>query len=172
MNVVRIARPSEYAGIGNLLVEVYSQLVDFPKPDEQPAYYKLLANVGALTEKPGVEILVAENGNSISGAVVYFNDMTFYGSGGTATKEMSAAGFRLLGVRPQARGIGVGKSLTNACIDKARSSGKKELIIHTTNAMKTAWKMYERMGFERSPDLDFLQGSLEVFGFRKRLVNS
>jgi hypothetical protein len=32
--------------------------------------------------------------------------------------------------------------------------------------MLIAWKMYENFGFERSVDLDFLQGELAVFGFR------
>ena len=40
------------------------------------------------------------------------------------------------------------------------------MIIHTTNAMKNAWAMYEKIGFKRSEDLDFMQGNLEVFGFR------
>jgi DNA-binding HxlR family transcriptional regulator len=36
---------------------------------------------------------------------------------------------------------------------------------NTTRAMETAWRMYEQLGFRRSPDLDFRQGNLEVFGF-------
>ena len=35
--------------------------------------------------------------------------------------------------------------------------------------METAWRMYEKTGFVRSPDLDFKQGELEVFGFRLKL---
>ncbi len=33
-------------------------------------------------------------------------------------------------------------------------------------AMRTAWGLYERMGFARSEDLDFLQQGFPVFGFR------
>jgi hypothetical protein len=43
------------------------------------------------------------------------------------------------------------------------------MIIHTTKAMQTAWKMYEDIGFKRSIDLDFMQGELPVFGFRLTL---
>ncbi len=32
--------------------------------------------------------------------------------------------------------------------------------------MRTAWGLYERMGFARSEDLDFLQQGFPVFGFR------
>jgi ribosomal protein S18 acetylase RimI-like enzyme len=77
-----------------------------------------------------------------------------------------ASGFRLLAVSPSARGKGIGKLLTEACISKAITDGNSQLIIHTTMAMQTAWKMYEHRGFKRSEDLDFMQGTLAVYGFR------
>ena len=45
------------------------------------------------------------------------------------------------------------------------------MIIHSTMAMQTAWKMYEKLGFKRSGDLDFIQGELPVYGFRLVLYN-
>jgi GNAT superfamily N-acetyltransferase len=164
---IRNADPSEFNEIGQLMVSVYSQLDGFPKESEQPDYYQALANVGAFTHKPDTSLLVAvSEENNISGALVYFDDMTFYGSGGTATKEKNASGFRLLAVDPGARGRGIGRLLANECIRKAREKKHQYLIIHTTRAMQTAWQMYESMGFSRSADLDFRQGELTVFGFR------
>jgi GNAT superfamily N-acetyltransferase len=166
---VRNARPEEFEKTGALMVAVYSQLDGFPKVSEQPDYYKMLANVGTLTNNPGVELLVAAADDRIAGAVVYFNDMQYYGSGGTATKEQNAAGFRLLAVDPAVRGQGIGKLLATACIEKARENHLAQVIIHTTMAMQTAWKMYEQMGFKRSEDLDFSQQGLPVFGFRLQI---
>jgi GNAT superfamily N-acetyltransferase len=167
---VRNARPDEFKRIGGLMVDVYSQLEGFPKPSEQPNYYKMLTDIGDLTIKPEVELLVAvDNTDRILGAVVYFSDMKFYGSGGTATQEKNAAGFRVLAVDSAARGKGIGKLLTQACIEKAKGQSINQLIIHTTKAMQTAWSMYEKMGFVRSEDLDFSQGHLSVFGFRLKL---
>jgi GNAT superfamily N-acetyltransferase len=164
---VRNAHPEEFEQIGTLMVEVYSQLEGFPKISEQPDYYKMLANVGAFTNHPGTALLVAvSTNNKIAGAVVYFNDMKYYGSGGTATREENAAGFRLLAVDPAARGKGIGRLLANECIEKARENKLGQVIIHTTMAMQTAWKMYEQMGFKRSEDLDFSQQGFPVFGFR------
>jgi len=164
---VRNAHPEEFEEIGALMVQVYSQLEGFPKISEQPDYYKMLANVGALTNNPGTALLVAVNDeNSIAGAVVYFNEMKYYGSGGTATREENAAGFRLLAVDPAIRGKGIGKLLANECIKKARENKLGQVIIHTTMAMQTAWRMYEQMGFKRSEDLDFSQQGFPVFGFR------
>ena len=168
--IIRNARPDEFEVLGKLLVKVYSQLDGFPKQDEQPEYYQLLFNIGDWTKKPQTELVVAvsEEG-TLLGGVVYFADMQYYGSGGTATSEKNAAGFRLLAVDPVARGKGIGKLLTNECIRKAREAKLSQVIIHSTRAMQTAWKMYENMGFVRSEDLDFLQGALPVFGFRFKL---
>lgn len=168
---IRNANPSEFEEIGKLLIRVYSALEGFPKENEQPNYYKMLANIGDFTKLPETELLVAaDENNSILGAVVYFNDMQYYGSGGIATQEKDSAGFRLLGVDATARGKGIGKLLTLECLRKANLNKRKQLIIHSTLAMQTAWKMYESIGFKRSEDLDFMQGELPVFGFRYQFI--
>lgn len=164
---IRKARPEEYQHIGALMVKAYSALDGFPKPNEHPKYFEMLANVGELASKPETEILVAvSQDNAIVGAVVYFGDMQYYGSKGIATLEKNAAGFRLLAVDNSYRGKGIGKALTMTCLEKARNQKQQQMIIHTTNAMKPAWKMYEAIGFKRSEDLDFSQDNLDVFGFR------
>lgn len=167
---VRNAVPDEFEQIGKLLVLVYSQLDGFPKQSEQPDYYRLLSNIGEFINRPETELLVAVDRSGYTcGVVVYFGDMQYYGSGGTATLEKNAAGFRLLAVDPAHRGKGIGKLLTMECIRKAKAKNRRQVIIHTTKAMHTAWKMYERIGFERSEDLDFMQQELPVFGFRLKL---
>ena len=167
---VRNAVPSEFGAIGKLMVQAYSQLEGFPKPDEQPKYYAMLANIGEFTNLPDTELLVAVSAeNRIAGGVVYFSNMQYYGSGGIAIQEKNASGFRLLAVDTTVRGQGIGKLLTNACINKAREQKAQQLIIHSTKAMQTAWSMYERLGFMQSADLDFMQGTLPVYGFRLEL---
>lgn len=164
---IRKAKQDEYDVIGDLLVNVYSNLKGFPKVKDQPKYYELLQNVGELTKTTGVELLVAVgNDGSVGGSVVYFNDMKDYGSGGTAIEEKNACGFRLLAVSPKFRGLGLGKLLTCACIEKGKNNKKEVIVIHTTQSMKLAWKMYERLNFKRAQDLDFMQERLPVFGFR------
>ena len=167
---IRNAKPSDFKAIGKLMVDVYSGLEGFPKADEQPQYYKTLANIGDFTQKPGVELLAAISPeDEILGAVLYFGDIQHYGAGGTVTQEKNASGFRLLAVDPSARGLGIGRALTVACIEKARGKNHGQVIIHSTAYMKVAWKMYEKLGFERSEDLDFKQEDLQVYGFRLQL---
>lgn len=167
---IRQAKSTEYYEIGKLLVKVYSKLEGFPSQKEQPEYYEMLLNIGEITKKPHTQLLVAiSNDDKVLGAVVYFSDMSSYGSGGIATKEKNASGFRLLAVDPKFRGLGVGKSIVKYCIEKTALDGNKELIIHSTEYMKVAWSMYESLGFKRSRDLDFMQKELPVFGFRLKL---
>lgn len=169
---IREIRREEYKLLGELLISVYSGLDGFPTQDEQPGYYKMLANIGDFNEQQDTKVLVAiSTEGALLGGLVYFADMARYGSGGTATSEKNASGIRLLGVDPKARGAGVGKALTRFCIQLARGKGHSQIILHTTLAMQIAWALYLKLGFERSEDLDFTQEELPVFGFRLRLEN-
>ena len=167
---IRKAKPAEYAKTGVFMAEVYSQLDGFPKEHDQPGYYNMLRQIGALTENPGTELLVAVSfDEEIKGAVVYYDDMKYYGSGGSATREQNAGGFRFLAVDPGCRKQGIGNLLIENCIGLARESNRSQMIIHSTAAMQAAWKIYLHLGFRRSEDLDFMQGELPVFGFRLQL---
>lgn len=168
---IRELLPEESDRLGQLMVAVYSGLEGFPSPEAQPAYYTMLTRIGDFAARKAAKVLVAVTADGeLAGGVVYFGDMAEYGSGGTATRERDASGIRLLGVDPRFRGLGVGKALTWACVRLAEEAGHGQVILHTTQAMRVAWGLYERLGFVRSQDLDFMQGELPVFGFRLHLV--
>jgi pimeloyl-ACP methyl ester carboxylesterase/GNAT superfamily N-acetyltransferase len=167
--VIREARSDEYEAIGRMMVAVYSSLDGFPSPRTQPEYYELLERIGEQTAKPGAKLLVALEKERIAGAVVFYADMGAYGSGGTAAAEKDAAGFRFLAADPEARGRGVAKALVEHCIEAARAAGRRRLVIHSTAAMKAARAIYMARGFKSAPDLDFVQGSMPVYGFRLEL---
>ena len=54
---------------------------------------------------------------------------------------------------PSARGLGLGRGMTEAVIEKAKQIGYRELRLDTLPTMTTAMKLYERMGFERNQPL-------------------
>ena len=91
--------------------------------------------------------------------------MQYYGAKGIFTEVQNASGFRLLAVDSSARGQGVGKLLSQACIQKARDMQHDQVIIHSTKAMRVAWSMYEKLGFTRVKDFDFKYSGIDVFGF-------
>ncbi len=167
---IREAKPKEHQPLGQLMVKVYSNLAGFPGIDEMPSYYEMLANVGTLTERPGTHLLIAvDEEETLLGGVVYFSDMESYGSRSSVTEAENASGIRLLAVDPLATGKGVGRALTQACIYRAKEHGHAEVLLHSTELMKVAWGLYERMGFESAPEYDFNQDNLPVFGFRLKL---
>ena len=165
--VIRQALEEDYAALGTLLVGAYAALPGMLSPQDQPDYYAMLANVAARAGKPALRVFVATDAaGQLLGSVDFIDDMTQYGSGGTVSTVTDAVGIRLLAVDNAARGKGVGKALTQFCIERARELGKARIVLHTTLMMQTAWAMYERLGFVRFPEIDFRQGNLEVFGFQ------
>lgn len=163
---VRDLHPDESRALGQLMVDVYRSLPGFPSPDEQPRYYEMLANIGDFAQKPQAQVLVAvDDEGQVLGGVVYFGDIAQYGAA-LPLAMTDVSGVRLLAVHPSARGKGIGRQLMEVCIRLARESGHRRVVLHTTEAMRVAWDMYERMGFQRLPVLDFAQAMLPVFGFQ------
>ena len=167
---IRLARPEELAALGALVADAYAALPGMPTPGEQPGYYAMVRDAPARARNPAIQVVaaVAADGELL-GSADLITEMAHYGSGGTATRRSDAAGIRLLAVTPAARGRGVGQALTRDCIERARALGRSSVVLHTTRAMENAWRMYEQLGFRRTPDLDFRQGALEVFGFELSL---
>jgi pimeloyl-ACP methyl ester carboxylesterase/ribosomal protein S18 acetylase RimI-like enzyme len=163
---IRDARPEEFEPVGRLMIEAYSRLEGFPKQDAQPGYYESLRRIGDRATKPGVRLLVACEGSALVGAVVYFSDMAQYGSGGAAPLERNASGFRFLAVDPKAQGRGVAKALVERCVEIAAAGRCRCVVIHSTEPMRIARALYEKRGFRRAPELDFLQGGFPVSGYR------
>ena len=162
---IRPVNPDEYEILGKITADAYEELEGMPDRSEQPEYYSMIQDVKGRTALPGVSVLVAVSGEDLLGGITFVGDMAFYHSGGTAGQRKGCSGIRLLAVKPGARNCGVGRALTRACIQRAAHIGSSGVILHTTKAMETAWKMYETMEFSRRPDLDFCQGQLQVFGF-------
>jgi GNAT superfamily N-acetyltransferase len=65
------------------------------------------------------------------------------------------AEFRMLAVRPDAQGRGIGRALTVACIDRARAQGFRALVLSTPAGAAVPHRLYESMGFVREPARDW-----------------
>ncbi len=65
---------------------------------------------------------------------------------------------RLVAVHPHCKGKGIGKQLTQLCIDAARSAGEKTIALHTSEFQNAARHIYESMGFTKLLDLELMYG--------------
>jgi DNA-binding MarR family transcriptional regulator/ribosomal protein S18 acetylase RimI-like enzyme len=78
-------------------------------------------------------------------------------------KSKTVAKLRLLIIHPRARGLGLGKRLTQACIDFARAKGYREMELWTQSHLAAARAIYYAAGFRRV-------SSAKHRSFGKRLV--
>ncbi len=73
--------------------------------------------------------------------------------GVVAVKSLGGGVFEFckLVVLEQARGLGVGRDLVQACIRFARDAGGRLLMLQSFRRLEVALRMYERMGFVPMP---------------------
>jgi ribosomal protein S18 acetylase RimI-like enzyme len=75
------------------------------------------------------------------------------------------ASIRMLAVDPAAQGRGVGSALVAACLDRARADGRRAVFLHSLPVMVGAQRIYERCGFRRAPERDWVFPDFLLMGF-------
>ncbi|HEX4702552.1 MAG TPA: GNAT family N-acetyltransferase [Pseudonocardiaceae bacterium] len=143
---VRPADVAELAEIGELTVAAYQ--ADGFALDGHP-YAARLADAAA--RQRDAELLVAaDQDDRVLGTVTVVRP-------GTPYAEISTAGeleFRMLAVRPDARGQGIARLLVTAVVDQARAEGCVAVVLSSLDRMRNAHRLYQRFGFRRTPERD------------------
>ncbi|MDO0911892.1 GNAT family N-acetyltransferase [Streptomyces sp. DT2A-34] len=147
--VIRQADPAEYEALGEITAQAYLQdgLLDFGESDEYLGELKDVAKRAA-----AAEVLVAVEKGRLLGGV------TFVPSGGPMADiaRSGEAEIRMLAVSREARGRGAGEALVRACVDRARATeGCVRIVLSTQRTMHSAHRIYERLGFVRTPARDW-----------------
>ncbi|WP_369200118.1 GNAT family N-acetyltransferase [Streptomyces sp. PU-14G] len=122
-------------------------LLDFGEDDP---YLTTLRD--AASRAAHAELLIAEDGTG-----TLLGSVTFVGTRGRYA-EIAGEGegeFRMLAVAQSARGRGVGEALVTACGERARALGLRGLVLSTHPRMAAAHRLYERLGFTRTPGRDW-----------------
>lgn len=157
--VVRVAAQDSFEVARRVLRAAYLEYESAFPAENWAAYLQDILDLEGRSDAS--ELLIAERDGRLVGCVSYFppGSKASYPSDSYSERwpdDWSA--IRLLAVDPDVRGGGVGRRLTDACVDRARTQGAPSLGLHTTAPMAIARAMYERMGFERAPRFDFRPG--------------
>jgi GNAT superfamily N-acetyltransferase len=159
---IRQARPEEYAAVGELTLQAY--LADGLGPDDP--YVPELRDAAARARD--AELLVAVDGESrLVGSVTFAPPGSPYGE----ITGPGEAGFRMLVVAPAGRGRGVGAALAQACLARAEVLGCRRVRISSLLRMTAAHRLYDRLGFVRTPELDWTpEPGLTLITYRYELA--
>ncbi len=141
---VRCARPEEFAAVGRLTADVY-----LSEGWASEGYAPVVRDVAARAAE--AYVLVALTGDEVVGAVTV-------ATRGGRFAEQAAPGdavVRMLVTAPRARGRGVGRLLVQACLDAAAEDGCTRVRLSTQAGMAAAHRLYEGLGFVRTPGDDW-----------------
>jgi ribosomal protein S18 acetylase RimI-like enzyme len=141
---VRLARPDEFALIGELVVAAYRSV-----GSDHPEYEPTLRDVAGRATSS--DVLVADVAGAVAGTA------TFVPPGGAMSEvdDPGAAMIRMLAVATAMRGHGAGEALVRECLARAQVCGAARVRLHTEPTMTAAHRLYERLGFVRDAAYDF-----------------
>jgi predicted N-acetyltransferase YhbS len=165
---IRPVEPSEYEELGALTFDAYTSLDGHV---HEPEYEAELADVRTRAEAPSTIVLVAVDGDGrVVGGVTHVTDHRSPFAEGVPE---DASAIRMLAVGRAAQGRGTGEALVRACIQRAQGDGKAAVVLHTTPWMKSAHRLYDRLGFRRDPDRDWMPSpDVPLLAYRLDLVRS
>lgn len=158
---IRRALPADIPAAARITVDAYVGS-GFIRPGEP--YAAKLAD--AAHRAANAELWVAVDGDEVVGTVTFVRP-------GTPYAEVSAPDegeFRMLAVSPDARGRGVGEALVRHCLNRAADLELRAIVLSTLPQMRSAHRIYERLGFVRTPDRDWEpEKGLQLITYRCRL---
>ncbi|MFI6001924.1 GNAT family N-acetyltransferase [Streptomyces sp. NPDC051366] len=148
--VIREALAAEYGMLGEITAQAYlgDGLLTF---GEEDPYLARLRDVAGRA-RDGVILVAAASDGQLLGGVAF-------AAPGSPLCDIARAGeaeFRMLAVARAGRGRGAGEALVRACMERARAiEGVRRLVLSTTDDMVGAHRIYERLGFVRTPERDW-----------------
>jgi ribosomal protein S18 acetylase RimI-like enzyme len=146
---VRVVRGHEVDEAGQVVLAAYAGIEGAPPLGG--GYDEELLAVGRRSSE--ATVLVAVDAGHVVGCVTLVEDST---SPWAEDLRDDEAGIRMLAVAPEGQGQGVGRELVEACIVRARAAGRSAVFLHSTPWMRSAHHLYERLGFERVPERDWV----------------
>lgn len=128
--------------------------------DCRASFQRGMQSVLAAKDNPDMEWWVAESDHGISGAVLFCHPGATLPALDGSTITLTQPEARLLSVGPQARGLGLGHTLMQICIQRARDIGASTLVVRTMPEMDAAKRLCEHMGFTKRTEAGARTGAM------------
>ncbi|MCD9121324.1 MULTISPECIES: GNAT family N-acetyltransferase [Cupriavidus] len=156
----RLATASDWGQIAAVTQEAYAQYELEIMEDCRASFQQGMRSVLA-TKTSDMEWWVAEADHGISGAVLFCHPGATLQALDGSTVTLALPEARLLSVSPQARGLGLGRTLMQICIERARDIGAQALVVRTMPEMGAANRLCQQMGFVKRTEAGARSGPLE-----------
>lgn len=145
--VIRPAHADELDAVGALTFEAYA--ADGFVSGEAD-YADELRDAATRAREAELYVAAEEHGGLV-GTVTYCPEGSHY----REVAEPGEGEFRMLAVSPTARGRGVAEALVRLCIERSEELGYVAVVISSMPSQQTAHRLYARLGFRRTPELDW-----------------
>ncbi|QMU67799.1 GNAT family N-acetyltransferase [Streptacidiphilus sp. P02-A3a] len=146
--LIRPALAAEFDAVGRLTADSF--ITDgHVRPDD--AYAARLRDGRDRAEAAELLVAVDAESGELLGSVTFAAPGSRYAN----LAQEREGEFRMLAVSPGARGRGAGEALVRACTARGRELGLVRMVLSTEPTMVHAHRIYERLGFRRTPDRDW-----------------
>jgi len=164
--MIRDARNDDRDAVREVVLRAYAEYASMMPERLWTGYRQQM--LATLDSVGSAECIVAERNGALVGSVLLLPPAA--AAYGSSVLKADYPEVRLLAVPPEARGHGIGAALMEACAERARRAGARALGLHTTDLMRAAVRMYERLGYVRAPEHDFVPApGMLVKGYRLAL---
>ncbi|GET44207.1 GNAT family N-acetyltransferase [Microseira wollei] len=123
--IIRDALIHDFDDIASLSVVSYQEYADSLTPENWEIMKQTLSSISRFAEQ--ATFIVGEHNNRVVASVAYYSpgysDLQIFPS--------NWASLRLLAVLPEYRGRGIGKALTQTCIERAKRDGAEVIGLYT-----------------------------------------
>ncbi|MEU1419038.1 N-acetyltransferase [Kitasatospora sp. NPDC005751] len=146
--VIRPAREADLEAAGHVTVEAFVG-DGYTSPESQ--YVDLLRDTARRSREAELLVAVDAAEGRVLGCVTF-------AVGGTEWADIATPDegeIRMLATASAARGRGVGESLVRAALTRSRELGLAGMAFSTRPDMTAAHRIYERIGFRRTPERDW-----------------
>jgi predicted N-acetyltransferase YhbS len=148
---VTLIRRASLADLSQIVTVIEAAFAQY-RDDIPPAIFgRYLVDLRAIGERwDECEIFVAEHEGRVAGSIAFYADASLEGLG----LPTQWAGLRSLAVHPAARGLRLGRRLSERCVERAREIAAPAFGLHTAAFMTAARRIYDGLGFRRAPEFD------------------